>query len=78
MFNLKNKNALVTGATGGIGKAISKFLYKQGANVCITGTNPEKLDNLNKKEGNIYSSISCDLSNRSELDLFVETKIHQS
>jgi len=72
MFNLKNKNALVTGATGGIGEAISKVLYNQGANVCITGTNPEKLDNLNKKEGNIYSSISCDLSNRSELDSFVE------
>lgn len=72
MFSLKNKNALVTGATGGIGAAISKILYNQGAKVCITGTNDEKLDNLNKKEGNIYSSISCDLSNRSELDSFVE------
>jgi len=72
MFNLKNKNALVTGATGGIGEAIARFLYNQGAKVCITGTNEEKLDNLNKKEGNIYSSICCDLSNKSELNLLVE------
>ena len=39
MFNLKNKTALVTGASGGIGEAIAEALYKQGAKVCITGTN---------------------------------------
>tara|TARA_B100000686_G_scaffold354262_1_gene463569 strand:- start:14297 stop:15034 length:738 start_codon:yes stop_codon:yes gene_type:complete len=72
MFNLKNKNALVTGATGGIGESIARILYNQGAKVCITGTNEDKLDNLNKKEGNIYSSICCDLSNKLELDSLVE------
>ena len=72
MFSLKNKNAVVTGATGGIGQSISKMLYKQGANVCISGTNKEKLDALNKREGNIYSCIQCDLSVRSELDIFIE------
>ena len=53
MFNLKNKNALITGATGGIGESIAKMLYQQGANICISGTNQNKLENLNKKEGNI-------------------------
>ena len=72
MFSLKNKNAVVTGATGGIGQSISKMLHKQGANVCISGTNKEKLDTLNKSEGNIYSCIQCDLSVRSELDVFIE------
>ena len=72
MFNLKNKNALITGATGGIGESIAKMLYQQGANICISGTNQNKLENLNKKEGNIYSLMKCDLSLRSELDSFIE------
>ena len=71
MFSLKNKNALVTGASGGIGEAISNMLYQQGANVCITGTNQEKLDNLNNKDGNIYTSISCDLSEKSNIETLV-------
>ena len=33
MFRLTGKNALITGATGGIGAAISKTLAKQGAKV---------------------------------------------
>ena len=72
MFNLKNKNALITGATGGIGESIAKMLYQQGANICISGTNQNKLENLNKKEGNIYSLMKCDLSLRSDLDSFIE------
>ena len=72
MFDLKNKNALVTGASGGIGQSIARMLHDQGANVCISGTTQEKLDNLNKKEGNIYSALSCNLSVRSDLNSLIE------
>jgi nucleoside-diphosphate-sugar epimerase len=33
MFSLEGKNALVTGATGGIGEAIARALHAQGATV---------------------------------------------
>ena len=46
MFNLKDKTALVTGASGGIGASIALALHKQGAKVCITGTNLKKLNQL--------------------------------
>ncbi len=72
MFNLKNKTALVTGASGGIGAEISRSLFNQGVKVCITGTNAEKLENLNKTEGNIYSSLVCDISDRSSLAILVK------
>ena len=44
MFSLSGKNALVTGASGGLGKVIAQALHAQGANVVLSGT---KLDALN-------------------------------
>lgn len=43
MFNLKNKKALVTGATQGIGYAIARCLADAGATVYLGGQNPQKV-----------------------------------
>ncbi|MDB9761915.1 3-oxoacyl-[acyl-carrier-protein] reductase [Alphaproteobacteria bacterium] len=67
MFNLKDKTALVTGASGGIGASIAMALHKQGAKVCITGTNLEKLNNINKESSMAFSQIVCDLSDKEDL-----------
>ena len=44
MINLKNKNVIVTGASGGIGNSIVEKLHEVEANILATGTNVEKLD----------------------------------
>ena len=44
MINLKNKKVLITGATGGIGKALVDKFSSLGANILATGTKNEKLD----------------------------------
>jgi len=67
MFNLKDKIALVTGASGGIGSSIASALHKQGAKVCITGTNQDKLNQINRDASMAYNQIICDLSNREDL-----------
>lgn len=46
MFSLVGKNALVTGATGGLGHAIAKKLHQAGANVVISGTRENILQEL--------------------------------
>src|SRR5580704_14120080 len=50
MFNLAGKNALVTGASGGLGGAIAKALHTQGAKVVLSGT---KIDALKKLQGEL-------------------------
>lgn len=46
MFNLTDKKALVTGASGGLGAAIAKALFAQGATVALTGRKKEALEAL--------------------------------
>jgi 3-oxoacyl-[acyl-carrier protein] reductase len=64
MFDLTGKGALVTGATGGIGWAIAEALHAQGANVAISGTRAERLDELAAKLGARVHVLTCDLRDR--------------
>ena len=48
MNDLKNKNIIVTGASGGIGNSIIKKLSEAGANILASGTRIEKLEELKK------------------------------
>jgi len=46
IFNVKNKNVLITGASGGLGKYIATLFAQQGANVIICARRSDKLQNL--------------------------------
>ncbi|RKX19703.1 MAG: short-chain dehydrogenase [Candidatus Zixiibacteriota bacterium] len=47
--NLDNKRALVTGATGGIGKAIVKSFVEAGIKVVACGSDAQRLDGLHRE-----------------------------
>ena len=64
MFDLTNKTALVTGATGGIGKAIAQTLHAQGATIAISGTRKEKLDEIAAELGERVHVTPCNLSDK--------------
>ena len=51
MFDLTGKNALVTGASGGIGAAVARRLHAQGATVALSGTRVGPLEELAAKLG---------------------------
>ena len=53
MSDLKNKNIIITGASGGIGNSIVEKLHESGANLLASGTRTEKLDELKSKFKNI-------------------------
>jgi len=63
MIDLKGKKVLVTGASGGIGKAIALELSLSGAELCLTGRNKSELENLQKTIGGNCQIIISDLSN---------------
>ncbi len=62
MFNLDEKCALVTGASGGIGAAIARSLHNAGATVALSGTNTSKLDALAQELGSRAHTLPADLS----------------
>ena len=62
MFDLTGKNALVTGASGGIGGAIAKSLYDAGATVALSGTRVAPLEELAASLGPRAHVLPCNLS----------------
>ena len=70
MSSLKNKNIIVTGASGGIGNSIVEKLYDNGANILATGTRIEKLEDLKKRFNNI-KILKFDISQHEKIEEFI-------
>ena len=70
MNSLKNKNIIVTGASGGIGNSIVEKLYENNANIIATGTKIEKLEDLKKKFNNI-KILNFDISQHEKIEEFI-------
>lgn len=83
MFDLTGMNALVTGASGGIGSAIARALAVQGARVALSGSNGDKLrafrEELNREnsahehEGHV--EITCNLSDAVQVEELIPAAI---
>lgn len=61
MFSLEGKTALVTGASGGIGGAIARQLHARGAEVVISGTRAEALEELASSLGDRTHVLTANL-----------------
>ena len=57
---LKNKNCLITGASGGLGREISIEMAKKGCNLFLIGRNKTKLENLKSEIQSINNTISIE------------------
>ena len=71
MNNLKNKNMIITGASGGIGNSIVKKLDENGVNILASGTRIEKLEGLKTKFKNI-KILKFDISQTEKIEKFIE------
>ena len=80
MNNIKNKNALITGASKGIGRAISIELAKQGVNVAINYNKSKKeAEEISNELMNAYNVKSIilkgDVSDKNDCSSIVEESI---
>jgi 3-oxoacyl-[acyl-carrier protein] reductase len=73
MFELVDKTALVTGATGGLGGAIARALHKQGAKVAISGRQADRLAALAGELGGRVEVCPCDLARKEEVAKLIDT-----
>jgi 3-oxoacyl-[acyl-carrier protein] reductase len=71
-IDLKDKVALITGGTRGIGKSIVDVFMKAGASVLVTGTKKDEIDRLNiKKDSDRIHYLYLDFSLEESVNEFV-------
>ncbi|QGM47600.1 3-oxoacyl-[acyl-carrier-protein] reductase [Methylocystis heyeri] len=68
MFDLTGRTALVTGASGGIGKDIARGLHQAGATVALSGTRREALDVLAAELCERVHVLPCNLSDKEQTE----------
>ncbi|MBD3216069.1 MAG: SDR family NAD(P)-dependent oxidoreductase [Candidatus Lokiarchaeota archaeon] len=64
---LKNKVAVITGASGGIGREIAKLFDKEGINLALADINIKSLEELSKQLSQEVLSIECDITNLNQV-----------
>ena len=75
MSNLKGKNIIITGASGGIGNSIVEVLNKAGANILASGTRIEKLEQLKSKYN--VKILKFDMSHNEKIEDFIESATNE-
>ena len=71
MFDLTGMTALVTSASGGLGRAIAKALAAQGARLAVSGSNADKLERFRGELGGDHVALACNLSDGAAVDALV-------
>lgn len=70
---LKNKIALVTGASRGIGRAIAEAFVREGARVVICGRKPETLERTAREIGPAVMPIACHVGQPDQIQAMIAT-----
>jgi short-subunit dehydrogenase len=75
-MNVQNRVAIVTGASSGIGLAVSKLLAKRGSKVALVSRSNERLESISKSLPNSFA-IAADMTQEGEIRKMVGmTKDH--
>jgi dehydrogenase/reductase SDR family protein 4 len=73
MSMLKDKVAIVTGASRGIGRSIAEVFVREGAQVVICGRKQETLDAVAKEIGSGVKPVVCHVGKSADIEVLVAT-----
>jgi NAD(P)-dependent dehydrogenase (short-subunit alcohol dehydrogenase family) len=75
-MELKDKAAIVTGGTRGVGRAIAESLVRGGVNVCISARNPGEVESAVREIGDLgdvtVTGVVCDVRSYDEVKAMFE------
>ena len=74
-LGIRNKNALITGSSKGLGRESALALAKEGVNIILCARGAEDLDNTKNEIGKLDVNVSayqCDISNLREINNLVD------
>ncbi|MFC1821140.1 SDR family NAD(P)-dependent oxidoreductase [Thermodesulfobacteriota bacterium] len=77
---LKERTAIVTGSSRGIGRGIAQKLAEEGASVVINGTTGDKVDEtveLIKKQGGAAIGVVADITKKNEVENLIDKTIEE-
>ena len=76
-MDMKDKRALITGGTSGMGSATALAMAEKGATVIITGREKKTLDQTAKEIGGKVSAMVCDVSDAKAIDALVNGAVRE-
>lgn len=79
-FSVNGRNAIVTGASQGIGRGIAKMLAEEGANVAICSRAQERVDPVAEEineEGGTAFAMECNVRDTEEVQAFVDATVEE-
>lgn len=72
MFEIKDKVALITGASGGLGDKIARTLHAQGATLALTDRSEERMEKLKEELGSNVECFVADLGDSEAINQLVK------
>ena len=72
MFEIKDKVALITGASGGLGDKIARTLHAQGATLALTDRSAERMEKLKEELGGNVECFVADLGDSEAINQLVK------
>lgn len=66
-MRLKDKTALITGGTSGIGLATAKLFIREGARVTVTGRDPSRFGSARNELGEDALILAADVRSAAEM-----------
>jgi uncharacterized protein len=71
-MELAGRTALLTGASGGIGRAIARSVHARGAELIVTARREDVLEEVRRELGERVEPLVADLANRDDVERLAE------